>query len=303
MEKKQSKISLKSFCIISAILAVIILTVIVIAIKSKNPREIIGEEEQIALDFVNYEGTFKAKGIVVRVDKEFLIIMPTESNNEYTVQEKFYFTNENNKNLKQGQEVAVTFSYDKNRETIKALLEDIQILKEQAEEEIPYDILVKAYSTKEKVVVSIDKENSNNKKIKFKIEDKNDYKYDYSNMQYKIYRYNPPPEKTEIKTENGVSSIAGYNPWSELTKTSNESTKRENSINEENEIEIELNWSSVYGELKTGKYKLNFATVVKQKTNRFNKNVIDVYEDFIIIDINFEIDENGQILYNSVDIR
>jgi len=109
MEKKQSKISLKSFCIISAILAVIILTVIVIAIKSKNPREIIGEEEQIALDFVNYEGTFKAKGIVVRVDKEFLIIMPTESNNEYTVQEKFYFTNENNKNLKQGQEVAVTF--------------------------------------------------------------------------------------------------------------------------------------------------------------------------------------------------
>ncbi len=309
--RKQIIITLKLFVLILLIsIGLLSITLIIYALKVNGifGRLITGTTLEHSIGFVNYEGTFKAKGVVVRPEKDVLIIMPiVENKEEYRAESKFYYENNKELSIKQGQEIKITFHYRQSAEDIhlhETVIENIEIIKEESNTEIPHDILVEAYSSKDNISISLNKEKSNISKMEFEITDTNEFKYDYSTMKYKIYKYNPPPTKTEITYDgNGGASISGYDPWPELKKLSNLSTEANYKIDENNTINVSLDWSQVYGELGEGKYILTFSSVLKQRTSITNPNVIEYPYDGVIIDVNFMISEEGKIDYTEIAIR
>ena len=274
---------------------------------AKEPKEVdlIAGETTGELEIISYQGTFYAKGVVVRPEAEKLTIMPTVSNEEYRHEEKFYYENMQVTNLKQGQEVKIRFHYrnvggDYLHEPV---IEKVEIIKEKSETQIPRDILVKAYSSEDKVSVAISQEKSNTEKLEATITDSNELKYDYSLMEYHIYRYNPPPTKTEITYTDEGASVAEYDPWPEATKIGNVSTQNQYTISPNGELPITLNWKEVYGKLKEGKYKLTLATVSAKRQSILNPNLSDYPCDGIVIDMEFTIDKNDKITYGEIKVR
>jgi len=250
---------------------------------------------------VSYEGTFQTKGIVVRQEKDSLIVMPIPGDETNRNQESFQYERENDLNLKQGQEVIVTFHYLENN-VHSAIIEKVEIVKEKSDIELPRDIIVKAYSSKKKIEVNIDKQKSNNSKITFVITDNNEFKYDYAIMKYDIRKYNAPPTKTEVIYENNTTSIAGYDPWPEITKIKDTSTTANYTITENGKLNVEIDWTNIYGKLEEGKYKLGFSTVSEPRKSIFNEHVIDYPYDNVIIYLHFEVNAKGQVEYNEIEV-
>ncbi len=276
---------------------------------SKTEEEITSQNmhtgEIADLEIVSYQGTFYAKGVVVRPEVEELTIMPIVSNEEYRFEEKFYYENMQVVNLKQGQEVIVRFHY-RNAKGVylhEPVIEQVEIIKEKSEIEIPRDILVKAYSSEDKVSIAIHQEKSNTQKLECTITDNNDFKYDYSTMEYTLYRYNPPPKKTEVTYTNYVTSTAPYDPWPEVQKISNISTQNQYTLDSNGQLSIKLDWSEIYGELGEGKYKLTFATISTKRQSIINPQATDYPCDGIVIDIEFTIDEKSQITFGEIKVR
>lgn len=308
MEKKKTNtIFILTICIIM----VIAFGVTIYSItqrKKEEQKNAIQQGESVHSDLatISYEGTFQAKGVMVRVENTNFTLMPIIANEEYRNEENFHMENNSIQNLKQGQEVLVTFHYQKSLNedfTYEPIAEKVEILKEKSDIEIPRDVLVKAYSTKENVIVTIDKEKSNNKQIVFAITDKNELKYDYSTMKYNLYTYNPPPEKQEvIYTENGAHT-SGYNAWPELAKIAEVSTEANYSLNENGQVNVNINWSQTYEELKEGKYRFTLSTVNNLRQSIANPNVQEYPYDGVMIDINFNIDANGKIEIGEIEVR
>lgn len=248
----------------------------------------------LEVETISYEGTFKTRGVVVRAEKESLIVMPTVSNNEYRVEEKFLYETQEHEQLKQGQEVEITYHYNETEEmyTYEAVIEKVEILKEKSKTEIPEDIIVNAYSTKDNVKIDINE--FANTGINFTITDTNEYKYNYSKMKYDVRKYNPPPTKTEaIETETGMA-VPAYDPWPELTKINDISTEKNYQLDENGQIEANINWEEVYGKLEEGKYRITLATVNGTRKEIIGNNT--TYKlDAITIQINFEIKHNNEI--------
>ena len=255
---------------------------------------------------ISYDGVFKAKGVVVRPEKETLTIMPIEASTEYRAEEFFYYETENNLILKQKQEVLITFHYRQNANDSnihEAVINNIEVLKDESSIQIPSDIYVKAYSSKDNISISINKAKSNNKKIQFIITDKNDLKYNYSTMKYALKKYNPPPTKTEVTyTEDGGMSISGYNPWPEMPKMIDSSNEFNYTIDENGKVYVNIDWSKVYGELKEGQYIFSLSTVLNPRVSILNSNVIDYPYDDVIINIEFNINSNGEFSVNDTKI-
>ena len=296
----KKEIPLKSYIIIIAITTVILLIFLLIYIYiTKQTSEIILNTQDISedlLDFVSYEGTFKAKGVVVRPEEKTLTIMPIVSNKEYSNCELFYYENNNELNLNQGQEVIVTFHYNQSASelhTYEAIIENIEIIKEKSDIEIPNDIFVKAYSTKNNISITVDTNKSNNQKIEFTITDTNKLKYNYSTMQYYICKYTPPPEKTEIIYNESGASIAGYDPWPILQKINDIPSTSNYQLNQNGQLNVTIDWTKLYGTLPEGEYKLTFSTVSTPKPSILNPNNIDYPYDGVIINISFKLDTNG----------
>lgn len=313
--KGEKKISLKSFIIIAIIVAILIIAVIGISIyilknqenkentpqSTKEPETEVGE---LDIATISYEGTFKTRGVVVRPEEKLLIVMPIISNDEYRYQEEFLYETENNMELKQGQEVEITFHYNETSEkfTYDAIIDKIEILKEESDIEIPQDIIVNAYSSKENVKISFDNGYINNSGMKFTITDTNKYKYDYDIMEYKLYKYNPPPTTTEvIETEDGMAT-PGYDPWPEITRINNLSTEQNYTIDENGQVNVEINWAGIYGELEEGQYRLTLSTVSEQRQNLLNSNLLEYPYDIITIQINFVIRQNSSNGYGEISI-
>lgn len=264
--------------------------------KNTSGEEIIGE-----LEILSYQGTFYAKGVVVRPEDTTLTIMPIVSNEEYRYEEKFYYENIHTTNLKQGQEVCIRFHYRNAGGAYlhEPVIEQVEIIKEKSEIEIPRDIFVKAYSSEDKVSVMVHQEKCNTQKLEFTITDSNDLKYDYSIMEYKLYRYNPLPTKTE-----GISnSVPAYDPWPEVEKISNIPTQNRYTIDNNGQLSIKLDWSGIYGELGEGKYKLTLATISTRRKSIVNPQVMDYPCDGIVIDIEFAINKNNQISFGEIKVR
>lgn len=294
--------------ILSIIIIIILVTIGFMYMTRKNEK--VNSEQDSSYDslaaIISYEGTFKTKGAVVRPEKDSLTIMPISLNEEYRNEEFFYYETENNLNLKQKQEVLVTFHYRKSENEInrhEAVVDNVEILKEESSVEIPRDIFVKAYSSKDNISISINKEKSNNKQIQLKITDKNELKYDYSKMKYSIQKYNPPPTKTEvIYTEDGGMALPAYDPWPEVNKIKDLSTESNYVLNEDGQVDISINWAEVYGELGEGEYKFSLSTVLDPRTSILDEHIIDYPYDGVIITITFNIDSNGDIIFNDNNI-
>ncbi len=293
------------------IVIIIITTIIFLYVKLRENQENSNDlEDSAALDIgiISYEGTFKSKGVVVRPEKNTLTIMPTEAGEKYRATEFFYYETENTLNLKQKQEVLVTFHYRKDPNDLfeyDAIIDDVEILKEESNIEIPRDIFVKAYSSKDNILISINKEKSNNKGIQFTITDKNELKYNYSTMKYNLQKYNSPSTKTEIiHTEDGGTALPGYDPYPEIPKIKDSSNEFNYAIDENGQVDININWSDVYGELEEGEYRFSLSTVLQSRVSILNEHIIDYPYDGVIINMKFNINSNGEMTIddNNVEI-
>ena len=310
-EEKHIKISGKIIIFIVAICIIVILASIIYML-TRPKHNILEDKKQTVegsmqdIEIVNYEGTFQAKGVIVRTESNNFTLMPIIANEEYRNEEKFYIENNQIKNLKQGQEVIVTFHYRESfseKFTYEPIAEKVEILKEESDTQIPRDVLVKAYSTKENITIAIDKEKSNNKQIVFTITDKNELKYDYSTMKYNVYKYNAPPEKQEvIYTENGAHT-SGYNPWPELTKIAEISNEANYTVDDSGNVNVTINYSQIYGELNEGEYCLTFSTVSNVRQSITNSKAEEYPYDGVIIDIKFSIKNSGKLEYGEVKVH
>lgn len=303
-ELQKEKINKRAICIavICIIFIIIFASIVYGMIKmKKNEQEKITHDSltQTEMEYIKYHtGTFHTKGIVVRVQDDMFTIMPIIANEEYSNEENFYMENNQIKNLKQGQEVLVTFSYPRFMQgDDKPIVEEVEILKEKSDIEIPRDVLVKAYSTKEKVAITVDEQNSNSKQLVFTITDSNELKYDYSTMEHKLYQYNSPPVKQEpINAEEGTYTLS-YNAWPEVEKVLGASNRENYTLDKNGQINIKIDWTKTYGKLKEGKYRFTLSTVHSLRQSMTNPNVQEYPYDSITIEINFTIDHNGKLNY------
>lgn len=290
----------KIIILVSVLVIILIAIVVFSQLLRKNDYVDIGET---GLEMVTFEGKFQARGVVVRPEKETLTIMPILANEEYRNEEKFYYETDNQLNLKQGQEVMVKFHY-REASIHEAVIDNVEVLKEKSDVEIPNDILVKAYSSKDNISVLVDNEISNNKRIAFTVTDRNELKYDYSTMKYDIRKYNSPPTSTEIiYTENGGMALSGYNPWTELPKINDISTEANYTLDEKSQVVVEADWVQVYGELGEGEYTFTLSTVSTLRQSIVNSNITEYPDDGVTIEINFIIGTNGEIEYKEKKIR
>lgn len=287
---------------------IVVLLLVAILIFPYVNRKLSDVTESVTPDIatIRYDGIFQAKGVVVRPEKETLTIMPIEASNEYRAEEFFYYEAENHFNLKQKQEVLITFHYRQNENEPnrhEAVINNIEILKDESSIQIPSDIYVKAYSSKDNVSISINEEKSNYKKIQFTITDKNDLKYNYATMKYVLKKYNPPPTKTEVTyTEDGGMSLPGYDPWPEMSKIMDSSNEFNYTIDENGNVYVNIDWSEVYGELKEGQYIFSLSTVGERRVSILNTNIIDYPYDNVIINIQFNISSNGEFSVTNTKI-
>ena len=307
-EEKRINITLKTLIIIIAIIIILLLIVLFAYIYiTESTNGLLGEISTIDIAIISHEGTFYAKGVVVRPEKDTLTIMPIIANEEYINREEFYYENNNQLNLKQGQEVIVTFHYresSKEDYTNEAVIENIEIVKEKSEVEIPNDILVKAYSSKDNISISLDNEISSNKRINFIITDNNEFKYDYSTMKYDLRKHNTAPTSTEIVySENGSASILPYDPWPELPKINDSSNEESFALDENGQLSVDIDWTEVYGEIGEGEYTFKISTVSTPRQSILNPYIIDYPYDGVIIEINFVIDTNNKIEYGEIKVH
>lgn len=231
----------------------------------------------------------KTTAVIVRADENSMVVMGMEDNGLYIVG----FTDEENKGFKPNQEIAIY--YDGSiADTYPAQFGNIgkiKIIKEKSNIIIPENILKYAYSSKSNVHVSISKLTKTG--ISFMIIDTNELPYHYSDThRYTIERKVKNKDYTGIGYKIGEdtqNSVAGYTGtgleyiWEEVEKNSDIPPK-DTIITLSNKTEEaylvegrKIDWTSLYGELPTGEYKL----------------VFPIEEDFTMT-IDFKIEDSGQ---------
>lgn len=239
----------------------------------------------------------KTTAVIVRADENSMVVMGMEDNGLYIVG----FTDEENKGFKPNQEIAIY--YDGSiADTYPAQFGNvgkIKIIKEKSDIIIPENILKYAYSSKSNVHVSISKLTKTG--ISFMIIDTNELPYHYSDTyRYTVERKVKNKDYTGIGYKIGEdtpNSVAGYTGtglefiWEEVKKISDVPPKDtittlSNKTEEAYLVEgRKIDWTSLYGELPTGEYKL----------------VFHIEEDFTMT-IDFKIEDSGQITMDTPNL-
>jgi len=242
-------------------------------------------------------GLLKTCGVVVKVENGSAYIMPTLEKPIILEPEKnatdkdynsaIHYIFENNKfDLKKEQEVTITYHYEKDKESkynYNAIIDNIEIEKEKSDIEIPRDIILDAYSSKENVSIEIDKSKSDSEKLVFTVIDNNEYKYDYSKMRYIIN------ENDELF-------------WREIQKISDLPREEQYQIDENGIVNIEEDWSKVYGKLEKGKYRLTLQTLNKSRKSVINPEIIEYPDCGVILTIDFEVKSNGKLKFTYMNV-
>ena len=149
---------------------------------------------------INYN-TAKIKGVIVKVNENNLLVMGIDNSTElYSVGLK----EENNIEFKKGQEVLIYFdgtimeTYPAQPSNVKK----IKIIKDISDVQIPENILIYCYSSKDNVKITINE--LTNSGISINIQDSNEIPYKYADI-YTVYK--------KIKNENytGVGVQIGEN--------------------------------------------------------------------------------------------
>lgn len=231
--------------------------------------------------------------VVVKVDEESMLVMKVENSNELI---RVGFLEKGNIGYKQGQEIEIYYD-GMILETYPERLgkiDEIEIIKDKSDVEIPDDILRYCYSSRDNVSVEIAE--LTNSGIYLKITDINELKYNYSH-KYKITKKVKNPNYTGVgykigeDTETSTAGFTGTGAeyiWEEIDKISDilyEDTEDIKSNTSKELIDRKFDWTQLYGNLESGKYKFY---------------LID--EDCLGITIEFAIDENGNISYNEPQI-
>ena len=242
-------------------------------------------------------GLLKTCGVVVKVENGSAYIMPTlekpiilepeknTTDKDYNSTIHYIFEN-NYFDLKKEQEVTITYHYEKDKESkykYNAIIDNIEIEKEKSDIEIPRDIILDAYSSKENVSIEIDKSKSDSEKLVFTVTDNNEYKYDYSKMRYIIN------ENDELF-------------WREIQKISDLPREEQYQIDENGIVNIEVDWSKVYGKLEKGKYRLTLQTLNKSRKSVINPEIIEYPDCGVILTIDFEVKSNGKLKFTYMNV-
>ena len=215
------------------------------------------------------------------------------------------FTDEGNIGFKQGQEIAINCDGVLIQTGPAQLGEvrDIKIIKEKSKTEIPENVLRYAFSTYENVDITIS--NFTNKGMSVTITDKNEHPYPiFESYTIRKKVKNEKYDSTDVGTyiESTENSTSSYIPpeqeyiWKELEKISDISKKdtfEELIYNMPNMTGDEdykisgrkINWEPLYGALSQGEYNI----------------ILNGYNS-IIINVDFTIDENGNVTYSEPEI-
>ena len=242
-------------------------------------------------------GLLKTCGVVVKVENGSAYIMPTlekpiilepeKNTTDKDYNSAIHYIFENNKfDLKKEQEVTITYHYEKDKESkynYNAIIDNIEIEKEKSDIEIPRDIILDAYSSKENVSIEIDKSKSDSEKLIFTVTDNNEYKYDYSKMRYIINK------NDELF-------------WREIQKISDLPREEQYQIDENGIVNIEVDWSKVYGKLEKGKYRLTLQTLNKSRKSVINPEIIEYPDCGVILTIDFEVESNGKLKFTYMNV-
>lgn len=242
-------------------------------------------------------GLLKTCGVVVKVENGSTYIMPTlekpiilepeKNTTDKDYNSTIHYIFENNKfDLKKEQEVTITYHYEKDKESkykYNAIIDNIEIEKEKSDIEIPRDIILDAYSSKENVSIEIDKSKSDSEKLIFTVTDNNEYKYDYSKMRYIINK------NDELF-------------WREIQKISDLPREEQYQIDENGIVNIEVDWSKVYGKLEKGKYRLTLQTLNKSRKSVINPEIIEYPDCGVILTIDFEVKSNGKLKFTYMNV-
>ena len=149
------------------------------------------------------------KAVIVKVLPNALWVMEPENYDDLI---EVTYSEENSSKFKQGQEILIYYNkewqLDKSLKILIMNVGKIEILKEQSEVEIPKNMIIACYNSKDNIEVydmAI-----TNKKLEYKIKDTNDYKYEISES-YEIY-------KIETKEQNENKEQISYNNKIQKTK-------------------------------------------------------------------------------------
>lgn len=149
------------------------------------------------------------KAVIVNVTTNALWIMEPDNYNDLI---QVTFSDNGNSKFKQGQEILIYYNkewqLDKSLKILIMNVGKIEILKEKSEVEIPKNMIIACYNSKDNIEVydiAI-----TNKKLEYKIKDTNDYKYEISES-YEIY-------KIETKEQNENKEQISYNNKIQKTK-------------------------------------------------------------------------------------
>lgn len=300
----EKKISIKKFIIILVIVIAILLLVAFGLMKHWGIIDV-GKTYSYDDDFYRPtppQGLLKTNGVVVKVEKENVRIMPTVEDPIILEPEKntkdegykyynsaIYYNFDNNKfNLKKEQEVTITYHYEKDKESkhgYNAIIDNIEIVKEKSDIEIPRDIILDTYSSKEKVAINFNEKECNSEKLEFTITDSNENKYDYSKMRYIIEKHDK-----------------NLGPRGEIQKISDLPKEKECEIDENGKVNISIDWAEVYGGLEKGNYRLTLQTLNKPRASVTNPNEMEYPDCGVIITIDFEVKSSGKLKFTYIHV-
>lgn len=175
------------------------------------------------------------EAVIVKVYNQNYLLVQKSDGELFNIGRGYF----NNKEFKEGQEIKVFFTGGILEIYPEQLNKElyVKILKEKSDIEIT-DSTKRYLSKAENVDISV-KEISN-KVLKLLISDKNEYKYSYPS-DYEILK--------EIENDN----------YEKLEKIDNSLSEESITIVKNKDIqENTVDWSSIYGELPEGKYKITF---------------------------------------------
>lgn len=267
------------------------------------------DEENTAKENIETEKNVTKKLIVVKVEEKALKTM--DYNEDLTI---VSVENGDTSKFKQGQEILVY--YDGIVITTypgRIYADKIEILKEESDIEIPIEVL--RYYNYSQDNISVKVEEISNTGIVFNITDLNEIPLDYgNNYEYSILKKNVENETynqnlgidynaiTPGVTTETYTTTSSYSPdpnrlkqvWEELELIGNENYKNcDWEITSEEGITLigKSDWTNLYGELNEGEYEFR----VRRKPSENDSF-------FKVININFIVDENGNVTYEVPDL-
>ena len=256
--------SLKILIIVLVIILVLIL--VLLGVKYLKPNEQVDNEIQTnstVYDANDSVSTINAV-VVKSNDSDLIAIRVDNPDSLVTIN---YPDNVTKDNFKEGQQITVYYdgtileSYPERIPNVSR----IEIVKDKGDVDIPMSAYRYAYSSRDNVEVSVEQLTKSG--ISFTITDKNEYKYEY-NSKYTILKKNKEAENTEspdvsnLVSGNTTSSYegSGTHLWDEAQKVSDVDAENAEINNSDDTTKVNVDWTSVYGELGEGDYEFSLIT-------------------------------------------